>query len=198
MKVVNLDDIRHGIRVANFSIGLAKSVHMPRVTIGNLYISCLFHDIGKAHIDQIILNKKGQLTDREKAIIREHPLRSYEEVLTLGYPEEVAQIILYHHENWNGTGYPKGLVGQAIPFGSRILRLSDVFDALTMDRPYRKSLSIHEALSIMDNEREFYDPELYRVFTRMVTVRYKDILYDQGGLLSHDQRIQVNSGDLYL
>lgn len=81
MKVINLEDIRHGIRVANLSIEIARQIHLSKSKIDNLYISCLFHDIGKAFIDQSILNKPGQLTDKERWHVQQHPVHSYNEIL---------------------------------------------------------------------------------------------------------------------
>lgn len=176
MKVVNLDDIRHGIRVANYSVEIAKKINLPSDKIQDLYISGLFHDIGKAYINQTILNKPGALTDKERKVIEQHPIHSYNEIISMGYTEDIALNILHHHENWNGTGYPKGLKGLTIPIGARILKLSDVFDALTMERPYRKKLTVKEALLIMNNEKELYDPELYLIFASYLISKFKEQL----------------------
>jgi putative nucleotidyltransferase with HDIG domain len=174
MKVVNLDDIKHGIRVANYSVDIAREIKLSKHKVEDLYIAGLFHDIGKAHIDQSILNKPGMLTKKEKDQIFKHPIYSYEEILNIGYPKEIALYILHHHENFDGTGYPHGLKGFAIPIGARILKISDVFDALTMDRPYRNKLTVKEALQIMDGEKATYDPELYLAFTSYLYSKFKD------------------------
>lgn len=165
MEVINLEDLRHGIRVANYSVQLATQLHLSSETIKNLYLSGLFHDIGKAYLNQNILNKPDKLTKDEKTEIMKHILFSYDEVLNMGYPTEVALNILHHHENCDGTGYPKGIKGNSIPLGARILKITDVFDALTMKRPYREQLTIEQALKIMEAEITTYDPELYYIFT---------------------------------
>lgn len=174
MKVVNLDDIRHGIRVANYSMEIAREISLPKQKLESLYLSGLFHDIGKAYIDQDVLNKPGILTKEERTLIIKHPEYSYEEILKMGYPKEIALNILHHHENFDGTGYPKGLVGLNIPLGARILKISDVFDALTMNRPYRDKLAIKEALKIMNKEKSTYDPELYLSFIQYINDKFKD------------------------
>jgi putative nucleotidyltransferase with HDIG domain len=174
MKVINLDDIKHGIRVANYSTEFAKKLSLTKLNTENLYISGLFHDIGKAYINQSVLNKPGKLTEHEKILIIEHPIYGYKEVLNIGYSKQIALNILHHHENWDGSGYPKGLSGLSIPIGARILKLSDVFDALTMNRPYREKLTAKEALSIMDKEKSTYDPDLYEVFSNYIYSKYKD------------------------
>lgn len=181
MKVVNLEDIRHGVRVANLSIGFAKQIHLPKKEVDNLYISALFHDIGKAYIDQTILNKEGKLTLNERKFIQEHSTHSYHEILFLNYSDDVAKNILYHHENWDGSGYPSGLSGKHIPIGARILKLSDVFDALTSDRPYRKKLSFQDALCIMEGEKAHYDPNLFIKFTDFIQLNYNKYLYKGKG-----------------
>lgn len=168
MKVINLEDFRHSTRVANLSIDIAKNINLSNGAVNSLYISSLFHDVGKAFLNQSILNKKGDLTSIEKKHIQGHALCGYKELLRLGYPEDVALTVLFHHENWDGTGYPIGLKGNYIPIASRILKISDVFDALVSDRPYRKKLSVNEALLIMDSEREHFDPEIFKFFQNTI------------------------------
>ncbi|MBU3173351.1 HD-GYP domain-containing protein [Clostridium estertheticum] len=173
MEIINLEDLKHGNRVANYSIDLATKLNLSDYNISSIYLSGLFHDIGKSQLNQNILNKPGILTESEKAHINKHPFYSYREVLKMGYPKNIALDILYHHENWNGTGYPKGLKNLEIPLGARILKIMDVFDALTVERPYRKKLNINEALSIMDKEILTYDPTLYLLFTRYIAEKHK-------------------------
>ncbi|KOR55634.1 HD domain-containing protein [Clostridium botulinum] len=174
MKVVNLEDIKHGIRVANYSKEIAKQLDLSDKKIKEIYFSGLFHDIGKAYLNQNILNKPSMLSTIEKTEISQHPMFSYEEVLKSGYSKEVAFNVLYHHENWDGSGYPKGIKKNSIPVGARILKIADVFDALTTSRPYRKKLSFDETLNIMENERTTYDPELYYIFTNYIIKKYKE------------------------
>lgn len=174
-KILNLQDLYHGLRVANLSTKLGIEINLPKNKIDHLYVSGILHDIGKAYVDQNIINKAGKLTEEERILIERHSFYSYKEVLKLGYPEDVAFNILYHHENWDGTGYPTGLKGSFIPIGSRILKIIDVFDALTMDRPYRKKLSVNDALMIMNKYNTTYDPELYLSFIKILNVHIEKI-----------------------
>lgn len=181
MKIVNLDDIRHSVRVANLSLDMARLLYFNKPDIDNLYLACIFHDIGKAHVDQVVLNKTDVLTSDERFHIQEHSYFSSQEMKNLGYSKDITDIILYHHENYDGSGYPKGLIGDSIPIGARILKITDVFDALTMDRPYRKRLSIQETLKIMENEKHLYDPELYSLFIGYLSFKEMGLNKKTGG-----------------
>ena len=177
MRVLNLEDLRHGIRVANLSLELAQNINFPENKFEYLYLSGLFHDIGKSYLDQQILNKPGALTYEEREHIKQHPLFSYAEVLNMGYPEEIAMNILHHHECWNGSGYPKGLKKNTIPLVSRIIKITDIFDALTMERPYRKGLTVEQSLNIMAQEISTFDPRIYEAFHKLISSNYKDKPY---------------------
>lgn len=167
MKVVNLDDIRHGVRVANLSLKISKKLNLSKSETQAIYNSCFFHDIGKAYLDQSILNKPSKLTIEERKHIEKHSCYSYEEALQLGFPSDVALNILYHHENYDGTGYPTGSKGKNIPLASRIIRICDVFDALISDRPYRKGLSLKEAIDIIKRKESYYCPIVYKTFLNL-------------------------------
>lgn len=175
MKVINLEDMQHGIRVANTCKKFAEYVGLQKKQISNLYAAALLHDIGKALVDQNILNKPGKLSSEEFEQVKRHSEYSYIEILKTGYPKEVALIALYHHENFDGTGYPLGLKGEDIPIESRILKIADVFDALTADRPYRSKLTVNEALEKMTTERETYDTELFFLFLEQFVIYGRDI-----------------------
>lgn len=168
MYTLNLSDMRHSIRVANFSMTLADALDLVLQEKENLYISGLFHDIGKAFLRQDILNKPGALTVQERKHIETHPVLSYKEALNVGFSNVISKNILYHHENFDGTGYPSHIKGDRIPLGARIIKLTDTFDALTSDRPYRKALAAPEALQIMERQKQHYDPELYFLFTQLL------------------------------
>jgi putative two-component system response regulator len=142
----------HCDRLANYSIRVAERLRLPEDLRVALRRGALIHDIGKLAVPEHILLKPGPLTPEERKIMEQHtvigericsPLRSFRQVLP---------IIRHHHEKWDGSGYPDGLKGEQIPLTARILQVTDVYDALTTDRPYRKALPKEEALAIMREE----------------------------------------------
>jgi HD-GYP domain-containing protein (c-di-GMP phosphodiesterase class II) len=105
-------------------------------------VAALLHDVGKIHeVFAPILSKPGRLTAEENAIMQTHPIKSEELVRTVSQLKDVVAPIRHHHENWDGTGYPDGLVGESIPIASRIIMFADTIDAMTTDRPYRAALT---------------------------------------------------------
>lgn len=150
----------HSLRVALYAQKIGE-ILFNKDFGRELYIAGLFHDIGKIGIPDSILLKPGKLTDYEYEIIKYHPILSYELIKNVPNLEKVKDIVLYHHENYDGTGYPKGLKGEEIPLGARILSIVDIFDALTSQRSYRKSLSFEEAIKILkDLSGTKLDPKL--------------------------------------
>lgn len=101
-------------------------------------------------------------------MIQQHPELGFKLVEALDLNPIIGEVILNHHENFDGTGYPAQLKGKEIPFTARIVRIADVFDALTSDRPYRKAYSLEQALSIMEKQKSQFDPELYKIFLTLV------------------------------
>lgn len=141
----------HSERVAFFS--KAMGMAMGYEDIDALEEGALLHDIGKIAIPQSILNKKGKLTDSEYEIIKLHSVEGEKILREVPSFLKIKDLVLYHHERVDGSGYPKGLVGDEIPLGARIIAVADVFDAITSDRPYRKALELEEALTVMKKER---------------------------------------------
>ena len=113
----------------------------------------LLHDLGKLAIPDHILNKPGKLTDAEYTRMKEHAAIGAEILSGIEFPYPVVPIVRHHHENWNGTGYPDGIAGTAIPIGARILQVVDCYDALMSDRPYRPGMRREEALAILRERR---------------------------------------------
>lgn len=137
----------------------------------------MLHDIGKASIPKQILYKKGVLDENERMIVETHPitgiylLKKVLEKVELSYSEEeseiITNIILYHHERWDGSGYPNGIKGEEIPLESRIVSIVDVFDALTSDRCYKKAWSVKEALKYLEEEKgKMFDPVIVDYFIK--------------------------------
>jgi HD-GYP domain-containing protein (c-di-GMP phosphodiesterase class II) len=136
----------HSQRVARASKLIAGVVGLRPAEIERVGVAALLHDVGK--IDEAfapILAKEGRLTPEEWDVMKRHPVRSAELVGLLSSLRDVVPAVRHHHENWDGTGYPDGIKGEAIPLASRIIMFADTLDAMTSDRPYRKALSVEEA-----------------------------------------------------
>ena len=137
----------------------------------DLYDSSILHDIGKVGVPDSILKKEGPLTTEEFKIIKNHIFIGYNALKTaskdLGensFLKMAMDIILYHHERWDGSGYPEGLKGEEIPLAARIISICDVYDALVSKRPYKEAFSHEKALKIMKESASDFDPDLFKIF----------------------------------
>jgi PAS domain S-box-containing protein/putative nucleotidyltransferase with HDIG domain len=146
--------VGHQKNVAYLSVAIAHELGLSEERIKCLETAALTHDIGKIGIPSEILNKPTKLTSLEFELIKTHAQAGYEILKQVDFPGPVAQIVLEHHERLNGSGYPKGLQGQAIRLETRILSVADVVDAMTSLRPYRASLSVEVALAEISNGRD--------------------------------------------
>ncbi len=131
----------HSRRVADMAVDLARLVGLKGRELEMVHIAAHLHDIGKIGIPDQILRKPGRLLPHEYAIIQRHPEIGYNILVKSRQLKRVAVMVLHHHERWDGKGYPRGLKGEAIPLGSRIIALCDAVDAMTSERPYRPPLS---------------------------------------------------------
>jgi diguanylate cyclase (GGDEF)-like protein/putative nucleotidyltransferase with HDIG domain len=165
------DQITHGHirRVQTYAIGLAERIGVKDTSlIRAIEAAALLHDMGKLAVPEYILNKPGPLTPAEFEKMKLHSSVGADILSAIDFPYPVVPIVRHHHENWNGTGYPDGLVGTDIPLGARILSVVDCFDALTSDRPYRPRLADKDALQILMNRRgTMYDPVVVDTFVRV-------------------------------
>lgn len=137
--------IDHGDRVGDLARVVGDAFDLPERTSRHLEAAARLHDVGKAHIDERVLLKPGALTPPEWAIVRAHPRIGYEVVHGAVEPE-VAQMVLAHHERFDGFGYPDRLSGDRIPLGARILSTIDAFDAMVSDRPYSRGIPVDRAI----------------------------------------------------
>jgi len=161
---------QHSARVTEIVSHFARHLGLPADELASLKTASYLHDIGKVGISDFILLKAGPLTPEERTIIQTHPLIGGKIVEPLGLRPKEKDVILYHHERWDGRGYPYGLGGEEIPFYCRLLALADVYDALTTDRPYRQRCSIPEALTeIQAHAGTQFDPHLAREFVDMLS-----------------------------
>ncbi len=145
--LVNAIDLRdhytrgHVERVMKYSLAIAEKLGCSRIENAGVRFGAILHDIGKIHIRDDVLRKTGPLDDGEWMEMRKHPIMGAEMVKDIPYLAPAIPVIRYHHERWNGSGYPAGLSGEAIPRTARIVSVADSFDAMTTERPYRATLS---------------------------------------------------------
>ena len=142
----------HSERVAQLALACAKILGLNEGQTKNLGQASLVHDIGKVGIPDSILSKPGHLSQKEWEEVKKHSMAGYDIAGEGGLPSEVLLAVRHHHENWDGSGYPDGLKGEKIPLLARVIRVADVYDALTSERPYRKPLLAAEAIEILRQE----------------------------------------------
>ncbi len=155
----------HSKRVACHTLVLAKRFSGDPAQLRQVYWGALLHDIGKIGIADSILLKHGALDDREMAVMRTHPEIGHAILKDVPFMREAAQIVLCHEERYDGKGYPRGLAGDAIPFGARLFAVIDTLDAITSDRPYRSGLPFDSAkVEIRRCSGEQFDPVAVEAF----------------------------------
>lgn len=160
----------HTRRVTELTLRLARRMNIPEAELIHIRRGSTLHDIGKVAIPDQILFKPSPLTKQEWAIMRRHPLIAVEIIRPISYLTRSLPIPQSHHEKWDGSGYPDGLAGEAIPLPARIFAFADVYDALTSDRPYRPAWIQSEALEyIAKNSGIHFDPEIVPVFIQMIS-----------------------------
>jgi diguanylate cyclase (GGDEF)-like protein/PAS domain S-box-containing protein len=160
----------HAHRLAVLAQKIGEKLALTQLELDQLILLARLHDIGKINISRQILNKPGKLTAQEWAEMRQHPEIGYR--LAIASPQllSIAELILTHHEHWDGGGYPQGLSGEAIPLLSRIIALVDAYDVMTQDRPYRKAISRSEALDeIRRCAGSQFDPRITGIFIELVS-----------------------------
>jgi putative nucleotidyltransferase with HDIG domain len=151
----------HQIKAANLACAIAKDLDLPGESLEALRIAGTLHDIGKMHIPAQILNKPGQLTETERELIKAHVEDGYEILKSIPFETPISNIILQHHERIDGSGYPRGLKGDAIIKEARILGVADVVEAMASHRPYRPAYSIEQALEeISKGKEKTFDAEV--------------------------------------
>lgn len=162
----------HVERTVYYANEIAKSFKLPAEDIRSIERASMLHDLGKIGISEKILLKKGPLTKGEFTKIKEHPKIGVDIIRPIQFFHSLLPLILYHHERWDGKGYPFGLKGNEIPIGARIIAIADVYEALISDRPYRKALSKKEALKIIkDSSGRQFDPKVVDVLTEVLEKR---------------------------
>ncbi len=159
----------HGNRMKKLSVQLGKEIGLASSDLDRLSLLTSLHDIGKITIPQEILNKKDKLTDSEWSLIKKHTEAGYRIVSTMDELADISEYILYHHEKWDGTGYPDGLQEDNIPLLSRIISIVDAYDVMISGRPYKDPMSKREALKeIKRCSGSQFDPNLAEIFINLI------------------------------
>ncbi|UCD15114.1 MAG: diguanylate cyclase [Candidatus Omnitrophota bacterium] len=160
---------RHVEDTASIVEKIARELKFPEAEIENIKPAAVLHDLGKVGIEESILSKKGPLTDHERKMIETHPSIGAEILRGIHILRGMIPAILYHHERYDGKGYPLGLKGEEIPLSARIIAIADVYQALVSDRPYRKAFSREEAIEIIKKESgKQFDPNIVKVFLKVI------------------------------
>lgn len=156
---------QHSLRVADHVRRITTEMGIESEEAELIVSAAHVHDLGKIAIDNRTLFKEGRLTDEEWEQIKLHPEAGAALAAQFSLFDKGAEIIRHHHERWNGSGYPDGLVGESIPLGARMIAVADVYDAMTSDRPYRRALP-HEvaAAELMQGRGVLYDPQVVSAF----------------------------------
>lgn len=157
----------HSDRVARISVRLAQELGCSAETVHTLYMAGLVHDIGKIGIADRVLRKPGRLTEAEFEHIKLHPELGYKILCDIKQLSDVLPVVLHHHEQWDGRGYPHGLAGEEIPFLARICAVADAYDAMSSDRPYRKGMPEEKVVAIFrEGAGKQWDAEVVNAFFR--------------------------------
>jgi putative two-component system response regulator len=168
----------HLRRLRAYGARLAAACRLSPGEVQAVRYGGILHDIGKIGVDEAIIRKPGPLTPEEAAQMRRHPEIGAQIISQMRFAREVAPIISAHHEYWDGSGYPRGLAGEEIPIGARIITIVDAYDAMTTDRPYRAALSQEEAVRRLREARGTqFDPQVLDIFLGLV----------ESGAISHER-----------
>ncbi len=162
----------HSQRVASNAVAIATEIGLSAEEVERIRWASLLHDIGKIGTPEAILRKRGPLTDEERAVMNVHPERGASILQEMAPFRPLVDYVRYHQEAYDGSGYPQGLAGDAIPLGARIIHIADTFDALISDRPYRRGRTVAEAMTeLRAMAGSALDPPLVEVFLRILQVK---------------------------
>nr|MBC8388933.1 diguanylate cyclase [Actinomycetota bacterium] len=164
------ETIEHTFRIKDFAIKLGESIKLPVNQLDELSLLASLHDIGKVAIPETILLKEGKLTEKEWAVIKRHPEIGFNIAQSSPQIIHIAKFILACHENWDGSGYPKGLTGESIPVVSRVISIADAYDVMTSERIYKKAMSKPEAIEELKRcAGTQFDPVLINKFIEIIS-----------------------------
>lgn len=181
-EIINYDmyyNLVHGMCVSNLAYHIAKELQLEDDICYELAKAGMLHDIGKLRLSDYLYGRdENTLAIEEMKYIQMHSTYGYEILKEKGYSDFVSESVLYHHENFDGSGYPDNLKELEIPIGARILRVCDVFAALISDRPYRTAFDVDAAVELMIEEVKNFDMEVFLAFMRVVNSENSLSLYD--------------------
>ena len=165
---------KHSEATADYAIRLAQHLGLSPTAEKTLRLASLLHDVGRIGVPETLLSKPGPLSDSEFDVVK-HQLHIAEQLIVdIPNAEEVRNLVLLHHERWDGTGYPRGLRGEEIPYLARLLAVADAFAAITLDRPYKKGLSAKQALrEVRKGAHTQFDPAVVAAFCEAMTISPK-------------------------
>ncbi len=166
----------HSKRVVEYTTLIAKRMGIESASIVNMRRGALLHDIGKIGVPDAILRKPGKLSEEEWTIMKKHPEIGCRMLNGIKFLEGSLPIVLHHHEQWDGNGYPAGLMKEAIPLGARIFAVVDTFDAMTSSRPYRKALTYEDVNDEIEKYRGIqFDPDISEIFLSIPKRKWDEI-----------------------
>ncbi len=159
----------HSRRVTDLTLRLARRLGVPAADLTHIRRGVLLHDIGKMGVPDVLLKKTGPLNEEEWIEMRKHPRYAYDLLHPITYLRPALDIPYCHHEKWDGTGYPQGLAGTQIPLAARIFAVTDVYDALSYDRPYRAAWPVQKVLDYLcEQSGKHFDPEVVEAFLNLL------------------------------
>lgn len=164
-----ITELLHGTKVSNLAYLVGKQMHFTQEECHDLAVAGFLHDIGKLELAKYVRGHEGEtLIIEELKYVRLHSRLSARILEKKGYSKEIVDMVMFHHENCDGSGYPMNLVQEDIPIGARVIRVCDVFAALTDDRPYRKAFDVNTAMQMMIEESKDYDIHVFLAFMNVV------------------------------
>jgi putative nucleotidyltransferase with HDIG domain len=165
----DLATAEHALRVQRLGVAVAQEIGAGADLVAAIHAAAPLHDIGKLAIPDSLLHRPGPLSPEEYEIVQQHAAMGAEILAGVQGGAPLVEIVRHHHENWDGSGYPYRLRGEAIPLGARILAVVDCYDALTSERPYRQPLDHAAAMSMMlDSRGLMYEPAIFDAFVRVI------------------------------
>jgi HD-GYP domain-containing protein (c-di-GMP phosphodiesterase class II) len=187
-QLLDLKDLNTGVhstRLAEWGLRVGQELGLEESVLQDLEVAALLHDIGKVGVPDGILNKPGRLTEEEFGIVKRHPEYGWTVLRKLPGFERTSLLVLHHHENFDGTGYPAKLRGSEIPIGARIVSVIDAFDAMVSSRPYRNGLPLEEALRrLHESSGTQFDSTVVQSFARIAQSEFAAVLEAVGSSAS--------------